>query len=131
MPSILSIGAATCSHYWSVLGITGEDTPIGDWCPMECYKRCHANGTAMRFRNRDMDQFLYGPSGETIGKSSEEIIIAVPEHTSSQVLTLPDNTGDILSSASDYSTLRQLGLLTFLDVEGPTTLTGRSDFIRF
>ena len=127
VPSILSIGAATCSHYWSVLGITGEDTPIGDWCPMECYKRCHANGTAMRFRNRDMDQFLYGPSGETIGKSSEEIIIAVPEHTSSQVLTLPDNTGDILSSASDYSTLRQLGLLTFLDVEGPTTLTGRTN----
>ena len=127
VPSVLSIGAATCSNFWSVLGITGEDTPIGDWCPMECWARCQAMGTALRFRNADMDKHTYGADGTTItGTNGNEMIIAVPEYTTSQVLTLPDNTGDILSSSSTYSQLEQVGTLTFLNVAGPTSLVGET-----
>eukprot|EP01043_Picozoa_sp_COSAG02_P005539 COSAG02_NODE_151_length_33583_cov_25.995042_1_plen_2855_part_10 len=125
VPSILALGAATCSNYWSLLGITGEDTPIGDWCPMECWARCHANGTALRFKNKDRDPYMYSPDGTVItGENGEEMILAVPEYTTSQVLTLPDNTGDILSDASKYSTLEEVGTLKYLNVAGPTGLVG-------
>eukprot|EP01046_Picozoa_sp_COSAG06_P002180 COSAG06_NODE_75_length_25804_cov_247.408364_6_plen_4151_part_00 len=125
VPSILSIGAATCSNYWSLLGITGEDTPIGDWCPMQCWARCHANGTALRFKNKDMDPYTYSPDGTVItGENGEEMILAVPQYTTSQVLTLPDNSGDILSDASKYSTLEEVGTLKYLNVAGPTALVG-------
>lgn len=125
VPSILALGAATCSNYWSVLGIRGENTRIGDWCPMQCWARCHANGTALRFKNRDMDPYLYSPDGSVItGERGEEIIIAVPEHMTSQVLTLPDNSGDILSDASKFSTLEEVGTLKHLEVAGPTSLVG-------
>ena len=58
------------------------------------------------------------------GENGEEMILAVPEYTTSQVLTLPDNSGDILSDASKYSTLEEVGTLKYLNVAGPTGLVG-------
>jgi hypothetical protein len=112
VPSLFrSFPSMTCDDSFAALGVTVEGS-IGDWCPIECYPHCHANGSALRFKNKDMED------------SGFEITVAVPTYTESHVLTLPANTGDILSSASSFSTLNKLGVLEDLTVNGTVHLNG-------